>query len=311
MKHQEQVIRFRESVVRYSLSSTVKKASIKFNLSERTIYYWRSKYDGTKNSLAPQSTRPHHHPMQHTPDEIQKIKNSIKRKPEYGLVVRWIKLRERGYTRSLSGLYRTLQKLDFLPQKPRNPKYIPKPYEKMLYPGQRVQIDVKYVPGSCLTEKGKKYYQFTAIDEYSRFRYLKAYEEHSTYSAADFLKEVVKHFPFKIECVQTDNGSEFVKWKQDPTKNNPTLFQSTLQNLGIMHKTIRPYTPRHNGKVERSHRKDNEWFYAHHRFYSFADLQNQLKRWCREYNNLPMRPLNYISPRKYLEAYLAKNAEVV
>ncbi len=70
--------------------------------------------------------------------------------------------------------------------KPPNPKYIPKPYEQMEHPGQRVQIDVKFVPDSCLAggEKGKKSYQYTATDEYSRFRYLEAFEEHSTYSSA-------------------------------------------------------------------------------------------------------------------------------
>lgn len=306
MNYNNQLIAYRESVVKYSYAHTVKAASIRFNQAERTIYYWRRMYNGNKKSLAPKSTRPHKHPAQHTEAEIQKIKNSIRRSPHDGLVVRWIKLRERGYTRSLSGLYRALQRIGFIPTKPQNPKYVAKPYEQMLYPGQRVQIDVKYVPGSCLTEKGKKYYQFTAIDEYSRFRYLKAYEEHSTYSAADFLHEVVRRFPFKIECVQTDNGSEFTKWKQDPTKHNPTLFESTLQKLGIKHKKIRPYTPRHNGKVERSHRKDNEWFYAHHRFYSFADLQNQLARWCAEYNNIPMRPLSYRSPREVLKNYQAE-----
>ena len=59
--------------------------------------------------------------------------------------------------------------------------------------------------------KGKKFYQYTAIDEYSRFRYLEAFEEHSTYSSAIFLEHLIKKFPFKIQCVQTDNGSEFTK----------------------------------------------------------------------------------------------------
>jgi hypothetical protein len=65
-------------------------------------------------------------------------------------------------------------------------KYVPKPMEQMQYPGQRIQIDVKFVPVACITTIGERYYQYTAIDEYSRLRYLKAYEEHSTYSSADF-----------------------------------------------------------------------------------------------------------------------------
>ncbi|MDE8706800.1 hypothetical protein PZH31_14305, partial [[Ruminococcus] torques] len=60
-------------------------------------------------------------------------------------------------------------------QKLPNPKYIPKPYEQMKYPGQRIQVDVKFVPACCLVinAKGKKFYQYTAIDEYSRWRYVK------------------------------------------------------------------------------------------------------------------------------------------
>ena len=97
-----------------------------------------------------------------------------RRNPNDGLVVFWVKLRQRKYSRSITGLYRVLRKMGQMAVKQKNPKYIPKPYEKMLFPGQRVQIDVKFVPAACLVGdgKGKKFYQYTAIDEYSRFRYL-------------------------------------------------------------------------------------------------------------------------------------------
>ena len=162
--------------------------------------------------------------------------------------------------------------------KPPNPKYIPKPYEQMQYPGQRVQIDVKFVPAACLVgdAKGQKFYQYTAIDEYSRFRYLEAFEEHSTYSSAQFLEHLIKAFSFSIECVQTDNGAEFTKRLLPAERRTPTLFEARLKQCGIEHKLIRPYTPRHNGKVERSHRKDNEYFYATHRFYSFEDFKKTI-----------------------------------
>ena len=100
-----------------------------------------------------------------------------------------------------------------MPVKPPNPKYIPKPYEQMRYPGQRVQVDVKFVPAACIVAdaKGKKFYQYTAIDEYSRFRYLEAFEENSSYSSAVFLEHMLKAFRFPVHCVQTDNGQEFTK----------------------------------------------------------------------------------------------------
>ncbi len=197
--------------------------------------------------------------------------------------------------------------MQLTPVKPPNPKYIPKPYEQMLYPGQRVQVDVKHVPSSCIVGDayGQKFYQYTAIDEFSRFRYVEAFKEASTYSSRVFLEHMLKAFPFKVECVQTDNGFEFTKEFVNSAKE-PTLtsFEKKLKSLGIQHKKIRPFTPRHNGKVERSHRKDNEYFYATHKFYSFEDFSKQLKSHNRKYNSFPMRPLGWISPKETLFNFL-------
>ena len=75
---------------------------------------------------------------------------------------------QRGYKRSITGLYRFLRKQGILAVKPPNPKYVPKPYEKMDYPGQRIQIDVKFVPESCIVgdakAEGKKFYQYTRLN---------------------------------------------------------------------------------------------------------------------------------------------------
>lgn len=230
-----------------------------------------------------------------------------RRNPDAGLVIFWVKLRQRGYTRSISGLYRFLRKKQLMAVKPANPKYIAKPYEKMDYPGQRIQVDVKFVPSICLVNeaKGQKFYQYTAIDEFSRWRFVEAFDEHSTYSSAVFLDHLVKAFPFPIECVQTDNGPEFTN-RFTARRESPTLFQAHLKRYGIRHKLIRPFTPRHNGKVERSHRKDNERFYATHTFYSFDDFSKQLKLYNRrDYNNFPMRPLGWRSPAQALKDYSA------
>lgn len=102
---------------------------------------------------------------------------------------------------------------------------------------------------------------------------------------------MLKAFKFKVEFVQTDNGQEFTKRLGTSKKPTLTSFEKELKQLGIEHKLIRPYTPRHNGKVERSHRKDNEYFYVTHTFYSFDDFKKQLAVHSRKYNNFPMRPL--------------------
>ena len=88
-------------------------------------------------------------------------------------------------------------------------------------------------------------------------------------------------------------------------EENLTLFEKELKRLGIAHQKIRPYTPRHNGKAERSHRKDNEEFYATHTFFSFEDFKVQLARRNRAYNNFPMRPLGWKSPREALSLFLS------
>mgnify|MGYP003490099472 CR=1 FL=1 len=88
-------------------------------------------------------------------------------------------------------------------------------------------------------------------------------KEHSTYESSKFIEIIVKKFPFKIEEIQTDNGFEFTNRLSYNTsiRDRKTLFEETLENLGVKHKLIKPYTPRHNGKVERSHRNDNERFF--------------------------------------------------
>ena len=155
-----------------------------------------------------------------------------------------------------------------------------------------------------IERKGERYYQYTAIDEYTRLRVIWFAKEHSTYESSRFIEVMIKKFPFEIEEVQTDNGFEFTNRlnSNKSKRNEKTMFEKKLEEKGIRHKYIKPYTPRHNGKVERSHRKDQERFYYNKIFFSFEDLVNRAKYWIKEYNNFPMRPLKWLSPKeKYLE----------
>ena len=186
-----QDILYKQSVVKYSFKYGVTKAAIKFKMHRKTIYRWREKYDGTPESLKNKSRKPHSHPNQHTEEEIKKIKDYKYKNKETGLVVLWIKLRRNGYTRSITSLYRVMQRLGIYNKIPSKKKeYEPKPYQQMTYPGERVQVDVKYVPAKSLTkevkEKDGRYYQYTAIDEYTRQRVLWASKEHSTYASVEF-----------------------------------------------------------------------------------------------------------------------------
>ena len=142
-----QTMQYRQSLICYAQKHGVTKAAIRCRTNRQYIYRWLKRYDGTLASLADRSHRPHSHPNQHTSEEIKLILNMRRRNPNSGLVVFWLKLRLRGYTHSISGLYRFLQKRNAMASKLPNPKkYTPKPYEQMQYPGQCVQIDVKFVP---------------------------------------------------------------------------------------------------------------------------------------------------------------------
>lgn len=148
-------------------------------------------------------------------------------------------------------------------------------------------------------------YQYTAIDEFSRVRYLEGFNENSTYTAKVFLIHALeifyKEYGFKVKCVQTDNGREYTgRFDKHPKS---TLFEETLKALNIEHKLIRPYTPRHNGKVERSHREDQSRFYDCHSFYDLNDFKQQLKKHMKYTNERPMRPLGYLSPVEFLQKF--------
>ena len=270
-----QDMKFRYSLMKYVEKFGVAKACRKYNKCRSYIYFWKARFDGSIESLAYHSRKPHSHPNQHTEAELTLIRNMRRRNPKLGIVELWARLRNRGYTRCVESLWRVLRREGLAEQEKPKKKYKPKPYEQMQYPGQRVQIDVKVVPRSCIADPLLKLYQYTAIDEYSRYRILGAYAEQSTYSSADFLRRVVTAFQrkgVKVECVQTDNGFEFTNRFSNSKRDIPTLFEDTAKELCIRHKLIRPYTPRHTGKVERSHREDQKRFYACHRFWSLADF---------------------------------------
>ena len=134
----------------------------------------------------PRSRRPHHHPREHTPEEYELIRRHY---PYYkdDKIRLWDKLREKGYTRCYKSMLRVIRRMNLKVSPDKRKEYKPKPYAKAEYPGQKMQVDVKYVPTSCVVN-GKKYYQYTAVDECARWCFREMYEEHSTASSLDFMK---------------------------------------------------------------------------------------------------------------------------
>jgi len=298
---------YRQSLMQYAGKYGVSRAGRKYNRSRSYIYFWKTRWDGTVQSLACPSRRPHSHPNQHTEAELKLIRDMRRRNPELGMVELWHRLRKRGYTRRPESLFRVMRKLGLFPQAEKKPVYKPKPYEQMTYPGQRVPVDVKVVPRRCIADQELRLFQYTAIDEFTRLRFLGAYPEQSTYSSADFLKKLVKWYDrrgIRVECVQTDNGFAFTNRFSNSKRDLPALFEQTAALPGTRHKLIRPYTSRHNGKVERSHREDHKRFYSCHKFYSLNGFNKQFTVHNRRSNNFPMRPLHWLSPAEFTVQYV-------
>lgn len=293
--------RFRQRVLKYSFKHGVTAASIRFHRSRQAIYEWKAKYDGHWKSLREKSHRPHHHPNEHTAEEKEKI---LRRYPRYkdDMIMLWDSLRKSGYTRSYTSLVRVVNKW-VKPEIKKRTARKSMPYERAAYPGQKVQIDVKFVPSYCVSN-GQKYYQYTAIDECTRLVYRELYDEHSTYSSTDFLKKLVVAFPFAIREIQTDNGREFTNAYMSKKTSKLSLFEKTLQDFDIIYHRIRVATPRHNGKVERQYRIDENRFYKKMKMHSLADGRAQLLRYNKKSNDIPKICLNFLSPNEVLEKYM-------
>ena len=274
----------------------------KYHISRTSLWRWNKKYDGTIESLIDKSHRPKTiHPTAHTEEEIKWIKDLIKRNPSITLNEIWYKLkRNKGYKRKPASLYRILVKLNFYENKKLTgtSKYIPKKYETPENIGVKWQIDVKHVPKECKVNlpADKKFYQYTCIDEASRQRYIYPYEEHTPSNTVDFVKRCINYFKYKTKEIQTDNGQEFTYNRANIGVEHPV--EKLLNILEIKHHKIRPRTPRHNGKVERSHRNDNERFYTNLKFYNYEDLKQQMKAYLKRSNNIPMAVLGYMTPRE-------------
>ena len=275
----------------------------RYHISKASLMRWNKKFDGTMQSLENKSPRPKSsHPNAHTETELKWIRDLHRRNPHISVCELYGKLRtDKGYSRHPGSLYRVFVRLGFSSKMPSTKsKRKPKPYDTPTSLGVKWQMDVKYVPTACYSGSvPQKFYQYTMLDEASRERFIYPYMEQSSYSTVDFVKRAITYFGYKPQILQTDNGAEFTHISK--TKRIHPL-DILCKQLHMQHKKIRPRTPQHNGKVERSHRNDQERFYNIMHFYSYSDLMIQMKRYLRRSNNIPMQVLGWKSPlQKRLE----------
>lgn len=274
--------------------STCEFVAHRYHCTIQTLYRWRRIYDGTLESLEPKYHAPYTpHPNRHTELEIKNIFNLLRRNPNIGLNELYGKLKlNYAYSRNPVSLYRFLKKNGWYANVKKRTIYKPQPYDTPINIGEKWQLDVKFVPKSCYVGEleFERFYQYTVIDEATRERFIYPYREQCPQSTIDFLQRAIVFFGYQPNIIQTDNGSEFTYTRQ--TKNEQEhLLDKFCRIKNIIHKTIKPRTPRHNGKVERSHRNDNERFYKWLKFYSYEDLKVQMKAYLERSNNIPISTL--------------------
>lgn len=281
----------------YRGGSSVSFVCRRYHISKASLMRWNKRFDGTRDSLKDKSHRPvRPHPHAHTETELKWICDLHRRNPHISVCEMYGKLRsQKGYLRHPGSLYRVYRALGFTSKAPSTKKKRqPQKYDTPAKLGVKWQMDVKYVPRACYVGKiPEKFYQYTMIDEASRERFIYPYIEISGYSTVDFVKRAIAYFGYKPETIQTDNGTEFT-FPRESKRSHP--LDVLCREKGIFHQLIRPRTPWHNGKVERSHRNDQERFYNFLSFYSFKDLKEQMCRYMRRSNSIPMAVLGWLSP---------------
>ena len=283
----------------------LKEVAILFPYGKRTLERWVSQYKRHgRAGLKPLSTKPRSHPNE-TPIRIKE--EIIKLRKDNNKCA--IKLNNHFKKLGLTIGTRTIGKIiksEGLVRKYRTRKLKMKYIKVPLLPGELVEIDIKYVPERI---GRKRYYQFTAIDCASRWRYLSIYDDMGNGSAIAFLKELIEVADFRIRAIKTDNGSCFTNRYTGYSKSsdplNPKLHALDIlcQNLNIIHYLIDPGKPAQNGKVERSHRSDQESFYNKQKFATLEELNMKLKLWNMYYNDLEHCGINLMSPNQYLAGF--------
>ena len=303
MKIITEEMKFRKRLCEYALKHGVTNAARRYHTNSKFVYRQLEIYDGTVRSLALKSRKPHSHPNAHTKEELELIKKVYTRYGCDGLAEVYVQLVKRGYKRSYGSMVKQIKKLPKVEATKIRKGYTKHHEIRGEYPGDKVQVDIKYVPKECLIfdTMEKSYYQITAIDEYSRKRILEIVDEKSVTNTSRFVRTLEGLMGLKINTIQTDNGPEFVN-NQIET-NKPTLFEKTLEQLGIKHRRTRPYSPWQNGKVERSHKIDGERFYSRNEFKSVEELKKKLKRYNSRYNNIAKKVLGFKSPNQIVEEY--------
>ena len=290
-------LRRKRFVLEYvSTFKSVKQGCQELDVPKSTYYDWKKAFDQYgQEGLIRKKPKARSHPKQLSPDAIEKILYLRKSFFMGSQRIKWYLERYHGITTSESTVYRTLVRHNMgkMPKTVRTRAMHTKRYSKKT-PGHHIQVDVKFI--KLEGDNGKKVnrFQYTAIDDTTRIRALKIYPKHTQKNAIDFIDEVIEKFPFRIHTIRTDRGHEF-----------QAQFHWHVEDLGLTHVYIKPRSPQLNGKVERSHRTDQQEFYQLLSYTDDVDLKQKLEKWEEFYNfHRPHGAFNGQTPYEVLRSIL-------
>jgi transposase InsO family protein len=300
----------------YRKTGNAKAVCRKYGISRSMFYYWKKRIaiptSGTRKGirvsvahrLMAYSRKPHTSPKSY-PEKLIKLIIRIRKRTGRGPEHIWFLLRSRyAVYVSVTGIYKVLKREGLV----RERKGRKKPflhYEAPKYlPGEKIQIDVKYV--KLCDEKAKRLgkafrwvYQYTAIDLATGIKCKLIYENIGPDSSVDFLGKVRLFYPFLIKIIQTDNGFEFT-YRMTPGIQIEHKFTTQCRLYGYEHQMIPPAYPRANSHVERTHRTDKEEVYQRKSFSSLQELNKLNLGSLKKFNEKrPQKSKHFMPPLQF------------
>ena len=266
-------------------------------------YYWKRRVDEILFCMRPGvkirpsmfralSKKPHFSPNQIS-DELKRKIIRIRKKTNTGPEnIRYFLIKNYGITLSVTGIHKALKREGLIKERIYHRKKKTPLIKREYFPGEKVQIDTKYVKSM----KGKTHYQYSAIDLATGIIYKQLFKTIDPTSSCTFLRNVITYMPFNIKIIQTDNGFEYT-WRLNPAirKIHPFTLQCKLMQLD--HVLIPPASPTFNSHVERTHRVDKEELWSKKRYKSLQSMKKDLKKYVQHYNySRATKSKNWLTP---------------
>ena len=276
MNEEQRLVQKRMRVLEHAKKTgNVRKTCRYFGIARSSFYRWKRAFDNDGESgLVNKPRVARNHPNQLSKEVVDRVLY-LRKKYHLGPIrIVWYMALYHGIRISDASVYRTLCRhgVNRLPRNVGLRKIHTKRYQKQV-PGHQIQVDVKFLKFIDKSKRAVKRYQYTAIDDATRIRALKIYACHNQKNACNFIDYIIEKFPFRIREIRTDRGHEF-----------QAKFHWHVEDQGIRHVYIKPRSPQLNGKVERSHRSDQEEFYQLLNYVDDQDLNKKLDVWEKFYN---------------------------